>query len=285
MVCRAAGLRDFEGRPAQVHFAVRDDLHLLAGRWPRPGVREVVVGVAARKQFAGLELGDEVGLGDGDWTVVGTFETQGSAHESTLIADTEAMLSAYRLKAFNIVVVRLASLDSLAVFRDSLAATPGLVVDVLPEPEYLESQSLAFSRLLNFVAYAIGGIMAVGALFGALNTMYSAVSTRSAEIATLRAIGFSGSAVVVSVFVEALVLALVGAGLGVLLVYAGFNGHTISTVANTVGNDAQVVFSLSITTDLVLIGVALACAVGFLGGLFPAVRAARLPVATALRAK
>jgi putative ABC transport system permease protein len=138
---------------------------------------------------------------------------------------------------------------------------------------------------LNLVAYAIGGIMAVGALFGALNTMYSAVSTRSAEIATLRAIGFSGSAVVVSVFVEALALALVGAGLGVLLAYAGFNGNTVSSVANTVGNNAQIIFSLSITTDLVLTGVALACAVGFLGGLFPAVRAARLPVATALRAK
>ncbi|MEJ1965174.1 MAG: ABC transporter permease [Gammaproteobacteria bacterium] len=266
-------------------FALRPELRLIAGRLPRSGVREVVVGAAAQKQFAGLEPGDEVRSGDGDWTVVGVFQSGGSAYESTLIADAEAMLSAYRLTTFNTVIVRLASADSFDVFRDAITAIPGLTVDVQREPDYLAAASEPFRKLLNLVACALGGIMAVGALFGALNTMYSAVSMRSAEIATLRAIGFGGSAVVTSVFVEALLLALLGAAIGVLLVYVGFDGRTISTVGNYIGNSPQIVYSLSISPHLALIGILFACGVGLLGGLFPAVRAARLPVAAALRAK
>jgi putative ABC transport system permease protein len=269
----------------ELGFLVRDDLQLLAGRLPRPGVREVVVGASARRQFAGLEPGNEVRLGDGDWSVVGVFTSDGSAHESTVIADSETMLSAYRLNVFNIVVVRLDSADSFTAFKDSLTAIPGLSLEALREPDYLAAASLPVNRMLNLVAYTIGAIMAVGALFGALNTMYSAVSVRSAEIATLRAIGFNGTAVGVSVLVEALILALAGAALGVLLVYVGFSGRVISTTGSMVGNNVQVIFSLAITTHLVLTGIALACAVGLLGGLFPAVRAARQPVATALRAK
>ena len=266
-------------------FEVRSDLHLLEGRLPRSGLREVLAGRAAKAQFVGLDLGENVRLGDGDWAVVGVFDSNGSSLESALIVDADTMLSAYRLKAFNTVLVKLSSPAAFGPFKDALAAMPGLVVETQREPDYLASASAPFNRMLNLVAYAVGGIMAVGALFGALNTMYSAVNMRSAEIATLRAIGFSGNAVVVSVFVEALMLALVGAALGVLLVYVGFNGRTISTVGDTVGYNPQIIYPLSITADLVLIGVALACAVGFLGGLFPAVRAARLPVATALRAK
>jgi putative ABC transport system permease protein len=266
-------------------FLVRNDLHLVAGRLPRSGIREVIVGAGARAQFSGLDLGDRVQLGDGDWAVVGVFASNGSAHESSVIADAETMVSAYRLQVFNIVVVRLASVDSLTQLKDSLAAIPGLDVQVVREPDYLAAASLPINRMINLVAYAIGAIMAVGALFGALNTMYSAVSVRSAEIATLRAIGFNGSAVVASVLVESLILALAGAAVGVVLAYAMLNGRVISTTGSMLGNNTQVIYALSITTDLVLVGVALACAVGFLGGLFPAVRAARLPVATALRAK
>jgi putative ABC transport system permease protein len=136
--------------------------------------------------------------------------------------------------------------------------------------------------MLNLVAYTIGGIMAIGALFGALNTMYSAVSSRSTEIAMLRAIGFGGGAVVVSVLIEALALALLGAVIGVVLAYFGFNGHAISTIGGTVGN-SQLVYSLTVSPALIAMGMALACTIGFVGGIFPAIRAARLPVAAALR--
>jgi putative ABC transport system permease protein len=157
-----------------------------------------------------------------------------------------------------------------------------LVIDVKSEPEYFATVSKPLNRMLNLVAYTIGGIMAIGALFGALNTMYSAVSSRSTEIAMLRAIGFGGGAVVVSVLIEALALALLGAVIGVVLAYFGFNGHAISTIGGTVGN-SQLVYSLTVSPALIAMGMALACTIGFVGGIFPAIRAARLPVAAALR--
>jgi len=266
-------------------FGVRNELRLVRGRMLRPGVRELLAGTAARMQFAGLDVGDVVRLGDSDWTVVGNFTSGGSSHDSSLLVDADTMQSAYRVKVFNSVTVRLASPDAFSAFKDAITAMPGVIAEARREADYVASAALPLNRMLNFVAYAIGGIMAIGALFGALNTMYSAVSTRSVEIATLRAIGFSGSAVVVSVFVEASLLALAGAALGVLLVYAGFDGRVVSTVGDTVGNNPQLVYALSVTPALMATGVALACVIGLAGGLFPAVRAARLAVAVALRAR
>jgi putative ABC transport system permease protein len=200
-----------------------------------------------------------------------------------LLADANTVLAAYRQNAFKSYTALLESPRSYDAFKDALTTNPTLTVDVKREPEYFANVSRPLNDLLELVAYVIGSIMAVGALFGALNTMYSAVSARSAEIATLRAIGFGGTAVVASVFVEALLLALSGAALGVACAYLAFNGDTFSTIGGAVGN-SQLVYSLAVTPQLMTIGIALATSIGLLGGLFPAIRAARAPVASALRA-
>jgi putative ABC transport system permease protein len=265
-------------------FAVRPELKMIAGRMYRPGEREVIVGKSARAQFSNLDPGDSITIGDGDWTIVGVFESRGSLHESTLIADSEALLPAYKRKSFNSVTVLLESKESFEAFRRALASIPASNIEARREQEYFASQSAPQNRLLELVAFLIGGIMAVGAVFGALNTMYSAVSIRGTEIATLRALGFSGASVVASVLIEAQLLALAGALIGVVLAHVAFDGHAISTVADTIGHNPQVVFSLTITSGLVASSIALACLVGLVGGAFPAVRAARMPIATALRA-
>ena len=265
-------------------LAVRPELKIVSGRMYQPAMREVIVGKSARTQFSNLDPGDRIALGDGDWTIVGVFESGGSSHESTLIADSEAVLSAFKRNSFNSVTLLLESKDSFAAFSRALSAVPASTIEARREQEYFASQSRPLSRLLELIAYLIGSIMAIGAIFGALNTMYSAVSVRGTEIATLRALGFSGTSVVISVLIEAQLLACVGAFVGVLLAQLCFNGHVISTVGDTIGNNPQVVFSLTFTAAMVASSVALACLVGLLGGVFPAVRAARLPIAAALRA-
>jgi putative ABC transport system permease protein len=177
--------------------------------------------------------------------------------------------------------VRLESKDSFAAFKSSLTTNPQLSVDVMREHDYYAKQSQRMSNVLSFIAYVVGGIMGVGALFGALNTMYSAVSVRSREIATLRAIGFGASAVVLSVLIEAMLLSIIGALIGAGLAWVFFNGNVVSTLGS---NFTQVVFRLAVGPSLVVLGIAWACVIGLVGGLFPAIRAARLPVATALRA-
>lgn len=265
-------------------FAVRPELKIVSGRVYRPGEREVIVGKSAQAQFSNLDAGDTIALGDGDWTIVGVFESQGSFHESTLIADSEAVLSAFKRNSFNSVTALLDSKDSYPSLRQALSAVPATSIEARREQEFFASQSRPLNRLLELIAYLIGGIMAVGAVFGALNTMYSAVSVRGTEIATLRALGFSGTSVVVSVLIEAQVLALIGAVVGVGLAHLCFNGHAISTIGDTVGNNPQVVFSLTFTAAMIASCVALACLVGLAGGMFPAVKAARMPIAAALRA-
>lgn len=263
---------------------LRPELKLIAGRMFRPGVHELIVGRSAQMQFSGLELGDQVRLQDGDWTVVGVFEIAGSARESELLADAETVLSAYKMNAFHSVHVLLDSPASVGVLAEGLRAVPTLSVDVRSEPEYLAGTSESINNMLRLVAYSIGTIMAIGAFFGSLNTMYSATAARSTEIATLRAIGFDSGVILTSVLIEGLLLALVGALVGVVAAYVGFNGRTISTLGGAIW-DSQLVYSLRITPPLVAAAVALACAIGLLGGLFPAIRAARLPVAEALRSR
>jgi putative ABC transport system permease protein len=264
-------------------LAVRQDFRLASGRMFRPAVSELLVGEAAARQFAGLEVGSAVRLADGDWTVVGIFTSGGSSHESSLLADEETLLSAYRRNAFNSMVVRLDSPESFRLFKDAISADPSLHVDVYREAEFFAAVSAPLNRVLRIVAYLIGAVMAIGALFGALNTMYSAVDSRSAEIATLRALGFRGFAIVVALLIEAALLALVGAAVGVLLVLALLDGRTISTIGDTVGNNPQLVYSLALSPGLVMTGVVLAVSIGLVGGLFPAARAARLPITAVLR--
>jgi putative ABC transport system permease protein len=262
-------------------MALRPEIHLIAGRMFQRGLRELIVGIGAQAQFKGLDVGSHIALRGSDWTIVGAFASNGDSHESELLADGETVLSSYRRNLYQSVVVLLDSKDSFAAFKNSLTTNPQLSVDVMREHDYYAKQSQRMSTVLSFIAYVVGGIMAVGALFGALNTMYSAVSVRSREIATLRAIGFGASAVVLSVLIEAMLLSVIGALIGAALAWMFFNGNVVSTLGS---NFTQVVFRLAVGPPLVILGIVWACVIGLVGGLFPAIRAARLPVATALRA-
>ncbi|WP_028009342.1 ABC transporter permease [Solimonas flava] len=262
--------------------ALRPELKLIEGRLFEPAVRELIVGAGAAQQFRGVTLGSRISFRDSDWTVVGIFSSGGDAHDSELIADVDTVQSAFRRSLYQSVTALLDAPSSFDAFKDALTTNPTLTVDVKREPEYYAEQSKQLTKLLNFIAYFVGGIMAIGAMFGALNTMYSAVSSRAREIATLRAIGFGAVPVVISVFAEALLLALLGGALGAALAWLFFNGNAVSTLG---ANFSQVVFRLTVTPGIVVSGLWLALFIGLLGGLFPAVRAARLPVVDALRAQ
>jgi putative ABC transport system permease protein len=260
---------------------LRPEMHLIAGRMFRPAVRELIVGKSALAQFKGLELGSHIAFRNSEWTVVGIFESGGDAHESELQGDVETVLSAYRRNGFQSVTAMLDSAAAFDRFKGALTTDPSLKVGVQREADYYAAQSRNLSKLLNLLAYFVGGIMALGACFGALNTMYTAVSTRTREIATLRAIGFSGMPIVISVLVEALLLAIVGSVIGSAAAWVFFDGNTVNTLG---AGFSQVVFHLTVTASLLVIGVFVACTIGMLGGLLPAIRAARQPITTALRA-
>jgi putative ABC transport system permease protein len=264
------------------HFRVRPELQIVSGRMFAPGVHELIVGAAAQAQFQGLAIGARVRLHDGDWTIVGVFSGGDNVRESEVMADAQTVMSAYKLDAFNSATVLLDNERSFAAFKNALDVDPSLRVDALSEPRYLAIVSRSINRLLRAVAYSIGSIMAIGALFGALNTMYSAVSARSLEIATLRAIGFRSTAVLMSVLIEALILALLGALIGVAIAYLVFDGQAISTLGGARW-DSQLVYSLVITPSLVIAAIFIACGIGLIGGFFPAMRAAHTSVADALR--
>jgi putative ABC transport system permease protein len=274
----AAGL-PIRGYEPQAFF-VRPEIKIVAGRVFKPGLREVIVGRGVQKEFQDLEIGDKVPLRNSQWEVVGVFESGGDVNESRVIADEATLLSAYGRTAASSVTVLLTSEAAFDEFKEALTTNPTLSVSVERENEYYLRQSKNATTFFGFVATFVGGVMALGALFAALNTMYSAVSTRAVEIATLRAIGFGATGVVISVLVESLALALLGAVIGAAVAWGLFSGNTIS-LGNTT---ASLVFQMQVTPALLAVGIGWACAVGFIGGLLPAVRAARLPVATALRA-
>jgi putative ABC transport system permease protein len=262
-------------------FELRPEVQLVAGRSFEPGPRELIVGRGAASQFEGLEVGARLAFRDADWTVVGEFTANGGAHESELWGDAETVMSAYRRGGFQSVTAQLESVDSLATLSAALADDPRLNVEAQTLRAYYADQSRQMSLFINVIGHTIGYIMAVGALFGALNTMYAAVSTRAREIATLRALGFGGSAIVISVLIEALLLALLGGLLGGGLAWLIFNGYTVSTLG---ANFSQVAFDFRVTGELLLKGLSWALVIGFMGGLLPAWRASRQPVTTALRA-
>jgi putative ABC transport system permease protein len=270
IMVRGVGPRAFELRP---------EIRLTEGRMFEPGLREVIVGRGVQRQFQGVEIDDRITLRDGQWSVVGIFES-GDAFESAMLTDADTLLSAYQRTLVNAVTVRLESRDAFESFSDALTTSPTLSVSVQREPDYYSEQTEEVQGLLGWVTTFVVGIMAVGALFAALNTMYSAVSARVVEIATLRAIGFGPVGVVVSVLAEALLLAVLGAALGAAVVGLLYHGNTISLGGTT----NSVVFELELTAAVLGTGMLLACGLGFLGGLLPAIRAVRMPVATALRA-
>jgi putative ABC transport system permease protein len=261
-------------------FALRPQLEIVEGRRFRPGLKELIVGRGVARQFQGVELGQRLRMRGSEWDVVGVFEA-GDANDSELWADVEVAQSAFNRQGFSSVRLQLAGPAELATVKDALTADPRVNVDVETEQAYLSGQTKQFRELIGALAGVVTLIMALGATFAALNTMYAAVGTRAREIATLRAIGFGGGPVVVSIMLEALVLALAGGVLGALIAYVLFNNMAVSTLGS---NFTQVVFQFAVTPAIVQQGLLIALAIGMVGGFLPALRAARLPVTTALRA-
>jgi putative ABC transport system permease protein len=263
------------------YFAMRPELKLRSGRMFESGKQELVVGAGAVSQFDGLGIGENIRLQDGDWKVVGIFAGGNGARESEVVADALTVMSAYKLNSFNSLSVTLRAPRELAAFNSAVRLESKSILAARGEPEYLATASESTNRILRLVGYSIGSIMALGALFSALNSMYSAVAARSVEMATLRALGFSSRAVAAGVLIEALLLAFVGAAVGAAFAYALFNGATISTLGGAVW-DSQLVYSLSITPAMAAGAVLLASALGLIGGLLPALRAARANIVEAL---
>lgn len=266
-------------------FEVRPEAHLVGGRMFEPGKREAVVGKGAFDHYEGMGIGQKVEVRDGDWTVVGVFESGGDVHESEMWVDVTALQDAARSPAFNTVVARLGDdrKETFTAFKDEMTRDPRLRTAVHREPEFYSSRSEGLRKFITILGYTISSIMALGALFGALNTMYGAVATRGVEIATLRAIGFGGGPVVASVMLESLLLALFGAVLGAAIAYVGFNGFQASAV--NIQTMSNVAFAFRVTPALLVQGIVWAIVIGLLGGLLPALRAARMPVVEALRGR
>jgi len=260
-------------------FILRPQLKIIAGRSFTPGLRELIVGQGVLRQFQGAELGKVVRMRGSQWTVVGTFAS-GDAHDSEIWTDINVARSTFGRLGASSVLVALDAADGLARLKSAIAAEPRLTLDVLREQDYFSGQTRQFRKTIGFLAGVVTIIMGLGAVFAALNSMYAAVAARGKEIATLRAIGFGGSSVVVSVMIEALLLALSGGVLGALIAYLLFNGLSVSTLGQ---NFTQVVFNFKVTPELVGRGLVIAVLIGMIGGLLPAMHAARQPVTTSLR--
>lgn len=262
-------------------WKVRPNVKVIAGRKFKPGLHELMVGQGAEREFAGVHVGQQIKLGNELWSVVGEFAS-GDALDSELWADANVVSDVYRRGGSrNSVTVQLTSPQAFDAFKATLEADPRLKVDVSTTLDYFSKQSEGTSKMIKGIGITVGVIMGIGAVFGALNCMFAAVAARAREIATLRAIGFRGTPVVVAIMLETMLLALIGGLIGGLLAWLIFNGYTASTLA--AGSVGKLSFEFSVTPALLWSGLKWALAIGFIGGLFPAVRAARLPVTTALR--
>ena len=264
-------------------LAVRDGVHMASGRFFTPGLPELVVGQGAAKAYAGLDLGSSVPFGGATWTVVGIFDAGGSAFDSEVWCDADVLNGTYQRPRglYQSVTARLTSKDAFPAFRDALQGDPRLTVQVEREIDYWSKQSRMVTTLILVLGSLVAAVMGLGAVFGALNTMYSAVAERGREIAVLRALGFGEGAVVLSFVFEALVIALLGGVIGGLAVLP-LNGLTTGTM--NWQTFSHLAFAFRITPQLLLFGLLFSLAMGLVGGLPPAIRAARRPVVSALRA-
>ncbi len=261
-------------------WQVRDRIRIVEGRKFQPGLREIVVGQGAATQFRGLKVGSQLNLGNQQWTVVGRFAS-GDAHDSELWGDSETLSSTYNRRSYQSITVRTEGKAGFEQFKAAVENDPRLKLDVESTRAYYAKQSGQLANIIKYLGLFVGTIMAIGAVFGALNTMYAAVAGRAREIATMRAIGFRGLPVVTAVMLETMLLALIGGVLGGVIAWAIFNGYSVSTLGN---NFSQVVFQFKVSPELLWNGLKWALGIGLVGGLFPALRAARLPITTALRA-
>ncbi|MEN9309908.1 MAG: hypothetical protein RLY77_33 [Pseudomonadota bacterium] len=261
-------------------WAIRPQIKIVQGRKFNPGLREIVIGKGAQTQFRDMAVGKQLKLANQQWTIVGVFEAKDS-HDSELWTDADVLGPSYQRQAFQSVTVKLTGLSGFKQLKAALAGDPRLKLDVATTRDYYGKQSEGLTKLIRILGSVIGAIMAIGAVFGALNSMYAAVAGRAREIATLRALGFRGLPVVTAVMLETMLLALLGGVLGAAIAWLVFNGYTVSTLGN---NFSQVVFQFKVSPELAWTGLKWALGIGLVGGLFPALRAARLPVTEALRA-
>ena len=261
---------------------LRQNFRIVEGRNFTPGTFEIIAGRGASQQFAGLTVGNKLRWGTTDWTVVGIFEDRGSVAESEVWTDATVLQGAYnRGTTYQSMRVKLTSPEAYSSFKDALTTDPRLNVRMFTEREYYERQSRTLIALVSTIGTVIAVLMGLGAVFAALNTMYSAVSTRTREIATLRALGFGSAPVVISVLTEALLIGLVGGVIGALVSYFAFNGVRASTMNFT--TFSQITFAFTVTPMVLVLGLVYALILGFVGGLLPSLRAARLPITTGLR--
>ena len=263
-------------------FEVRNGVAVVEGRMFETGKNEIIVGRAAQQEFQGLDMGSTMRFGQTEWRIVGIFEANGSVSESELWTDVRVLQDAYRRgNSFQSVRVKLQSTASLQVLKDALESDPRISPDVMSEKEYYSGQAAPLSQFIKLLGYPLTILMSIGAVFGALNSMYSSVSARGKEIATLRALGFGPISILFSTMIESTLLALIGGIVGGAAAYLVFNGFQVSTLNGA--SFSQVVFDFAVTPDLLINGLYAALIIGAFGGLFPAIRAARLPVAQALR--
>ncbi|HEX4105860.1 MAG TPA: FtsX-like permease family protein [Rhizomicrobium sp.] len=254
---------------------LRPEFHLVRGRMFRPGTHELIVGIHARDRFRGTAVGDKVILPDGEWPIVGAYAT-GDLRDGEMFGDTETVMLSARRKAYNSVLLRLDSPGGFAAFAHALKANPALNVDVMPLHDWNAKRSASFTQFFRTIVYGVGILLAIGALFGCFNTMYSAVASRRSEIATLRALGYGGLPVAVSVILEAGALSAAGAAVGAAFAWARYDG-----VIDGFGSD---IFRMIVSPAMIGMAMLWAIAVAFLGGVLPSIQAARRPVSDALRA-
>jgi putative ABC transport system permease protein len=290
IIADAPGVVSDDGNPANAPLRgvgpraaqLRNGFRIIDGREFRPGTNEVIVGQGAAQQFAGLDVGSELRSGTQVWNIVGIFADRGSVAESEIWSDAVVLQGAYnRGTSYQSTRVRLENASALATFKDALTTDPRLNVRVVTEREYYANQMSSLVALVTIVGQTIAILMGLAAVFGALNTMYSAVAARTREIATLRAIGFGAFPVVTSVLAEALLLGAIGGVIGALIAYFGFNGIRASTM--NWSSFSQITFAFVVTPTLVLQSLTYALVLGFIGGLMPSIRAALMPITSGLR--
>lgn len=261
---------------------VRPNVKMIAGRFFEPGLAELIIGKNVTSTYEGLELGKTIAFGGQIWTVVGVFDAGGSAFDSEVWADSHVLNQVYKRpeNLYQSATVRLASKGDFNSFKDAVTADPKLTVQVDHEVEYYARQSQVLTQLITILGGLVVLIMGVGAVIGALNTMYALVSERSREIATMRAIGFPATSIVLSFLFEALVIAFIGGLIGCLCVLR-LNGYTTGTM--NMQTFSHMAFAFQVTPILLVTGVVFALLMGLIGGVPPAIRAARRPIAVALR--
>jgi putative ABC transport system permease protein len=258
-------------------LALRPEFHIIAGRMYQPGKHEMVVGAEAPGQFLGVGLGDKITMPDGLWPVVGIFKTNDDLVQSQLVADTDTVMPVLRQTAYTSVTVRLGGANALAILTRAMTTNPALQVTAERQSDYFNRRSAQFSDLNDALVYGVSLLLGLGALLAAVNILYSAVMARRCEIATMRALGFGGTPVALAVAIEGLLLALVGAVVGAAIAYGLFNG-----VQDVSGNIA---FHLTFSPAMIMLGLAWAFLIGLLGGVLPAIHAARLSIVDGLRAR